>query len=400
MMSKNYWKWGLTIFCSLSGVAAVCFALLRFESLVSLLSYLSSALSPVWTGMAIAYLLCPVAQRLETQCQKALPRFARLVSVLLTLLLSLAVLAFFSAMVVPQLVRSVGGLAADLPGLLEEQYGRLRGYLSANSDTAQTLMDMVESVEDWLVSWIRSNLFSTVSSFASQLQSIGSAILNIVVAVIVAVYLLLDRERYLAQCRKLFCAVSRNPRVNRNVAESLARTDRIFRGFLSGKLFDSLIIGIICLVCLLVLRMPYALLISVIVGVTNIIPMFGPFIGAVPSAFLLLLISPRQCFVFLVFIVILQQVDGNIIGPRILGDATGLSALYVTVAMLLFGKLLGFLGMIVGVPLFAALYDIVKRSAEYALHRRGLPEETDAYRAALPAAAVGAPEVKAPENLK
>ena len=142
---------------------------------------------------------------------------------------------------------------------------------------------------------------------------------------------------------------------------------------------DSLIVGIICFVCLSLLKIPYGLLISVIVGVTNIIPMFGPFIGAVPSAFLLLLVSPAKCLVFIVFVIILQQVDGNIIGPRILGNSTGLSALYVTVAMLLFGKLMGFLGMIVGVPLFATLYYIVKRLAEYSLGKQGLPTDTDKY---------------------
>ena len=125
--------------------------------------------------------------------------------------------------------------------------------------------------------------------------------------------------------------------------------------------------------------MPYAMLISVIVGVTNIIPMFGPFIGAIPSIFLILLVSPSKCVAFLIFIVVLQQVDGNIIGPRILGNSTGLSALYVTVATLLFGKLLGFLGMIIGVPLFATLYYIVKRLAEYSLKKQNMPVDTSEY---------------------
>ena len=127
------------------------------------------------------------------------------------------------------------------------------------------------------------------------------------------------------------------------------------------------------------MKMPYALLVSVIVGVTNIIPMFGPFIGAIPSAFLILLVSPSKCLLFLVFIIILQQLDGNVIGPKILGNSTGLSALYVTVAMLLFGKLMGFMGMIVGVPLFATMYYIVKRLAEYSLSQQGMPMETAGY---------------------
>ena len=130
---------------------------------------------------------------------------------------------------------------------------------------------------------------------------------------------------------------------------------------------------------MLIFRMDYPLIISVIVGVTNIIPMFGPFIGAVPSAFLLLLVDPKQCIIFLIFIVILQQVDGNLIGPRIMGDSIGLPALYITIAILMFGSLFGFLGMIIGVPTFATLYYVVKRVSEYFLRKRGLPTETSAY---------------------
>ena len=153
----------------------------------------------------------------------------------------------------------------------------------------------------------------------------------------------------------------------------------MFGGFITGKLIDSLIVGVICYIFMLILRLDYPLIISVIIGVTNIIPMFGPFIGAVPCAFLLLLVSPKQCIIFVIFVFILQQIDGNIIGPMILGDSTGLNSFYVTVAILLFGSLFGFVGMIIGVPLFATIYYVVKRVAEYFLRRRGLPTETSAY---------------------
>ena len=175
-------------------------------------------------------------------------------------------------------------------------------------------------------------------------------------------------------------SVSKNEKFNLAVFDVLHQANHIFNGFISGKLVDSLIVGIICFIVMSLLKMPYSLLISVIVGVTNIIPMFGPIIGAVPGAFLLLMISPKQCVIFLIFIVILQQVDGNVIGPRILGNSTGVSALYVTVAILMFGKLWGFLGMLVGVPVFATLYYIVKKFAEQSLRKRGLPTETSEYQ--------------------
>ena len=378
---RNYWKLGITIFVSLSATVCFFFLIFRFGEIRAALGIIRSALQPLFVGIALAYVLCPVEKRLERLLGRAkgLGRFARPLSVLLTMIAALAILVLFCALVVPQLVDSISGLVRDLPKLLETQLEKLNRYLKSDNDAAAAVMQMIESSENSLLAWIRTNLLATVSTVATSILSMGSALINTVVSVVVTIYLLLGREHYLAQCRKLFLSVSRNERFNRAVFEALTQTNRIFNGFISGKLLDSLIVGIICFVCLSLLRMPYALLISVIVGMTNIIPMFGPFIGAVPSAFLLLLVSPMKCLIFLVFIIILQQVDGNIIGPRILGNSTGLSALYVTVAMLLFGKLMGFFGMIVGVPLFATLYYIVKRLAEYSLRKQGLPADTKEY---------------------
>ncbi|MDE5695882.1 MAG: AI-2E family transporter [Lachnospiraceae bacterium] len=378
---KRYLQIGLTIFASLAAVVAFYFIVLRYQGLKTYLDIVLLALQPVMVGIVIAYVLCPVARFLERQFRrgKRLSRAARPLSVLFTLIFAIGILGLFCALILPQVVDSIRSLVVDLPGMLEVQLTRLESYLETDSDAAATAMQMIASVETFLMTWIKENLFAAVSNVAVSVLSIGSAIVNLVVSIVVTVYLLLDRERYLGQCKKLFYAVSRNKRFNCVVMEVVHQADQIFSGFISGKLLDSLIVGIICFVCLTVLKMPYALLVSVIVGVTNIIPMFGPFIGAIPSAFLILLVSPSKCIIFLIFIVILQQLDGNIIGPRILGNSTGLSALYVTVAMLLFGKLMGFVGMIVGVPLFATLYYIVKRLAEYSLKRQGMPVSTAEY---------------------
>lgn len=378
---KQYLRMGLTIFASLAAVVVFFFFILRYQGVKSYLDIVSVALQPVMVGVVIAYVLCPVAKFLERQFRRAkgLVRAARLLSVLFTLIFAMGILGLFCALVLPQVIESIRSLVVDLPVMLETQLTKLETYLETDHDAAAAVMQMITSVETFLMTWIRENLFATVSNVAVSVLSVGSAIVNFVVSIVVTVYLLLDRERYLAQCKKLFYAVSRNKRFNRIVMETVRQTDQIFSGFISGKLLDSLIVGIICFICLTVLEMPYAPLVSVIVGVTNIIPMFGPFIGAIPSAFLILLVSPSKCIVFLIFIIILQQLDGNVIGPRILGNSTGLSALYVTVAMLLFGKLMGFVGMIVGVPLFATLYYIVKRLAEYSLRHQGMPVSTMEY---------------------
>lgn len=378
---KRYLQMGVTIFVSLAAVVAFYFIVLRYEGLKYYLDIISLALQPVIVGIVIAYVICPVAKFLERQFRRGkwLSRAARPLAVLFTLLFVIGILGLFCALILPQVVESIRSLVVDLPEMLEVQLARLESYLKEDSDAAEAVMQMITSVETFLMTFIKENLFAAVSNVAGSVLSVGSAIVNLVVSIVVTVYLLLDRERYLGQCRKLFYAVSRNKRFNRAVMEVLHQTDQIFSGFISGKLLDSLIVGVICFACLTVLKMPYALLVSVIVGVTNIIPMFGPFIGAIPSAFLILLVSPSKCIVFLIFIIILQQLDGNVIGPRILGNSTGLSAFYVTVAMMLFGKLMGFVGMIVGVPLFAALYYIVKRLAEYSLGQQGLPVGTAAY---------------------
>ncbi len=371
----------ITNFLTLAAAIALLFALLHLGEITSGISAFFSALEPLWVGMAFAYLLCPVASFFEEKLShfKIMSRFARPLSVLIT---SLAVLAFFSllcAVLLPQLITSVSELAGSLPRLVEAQLQRLQKFLASNNQFASKSTELIESAENMLVTWIKTNLLNTVYNIATSVMTVGSAIINLLLSFIIMIYLLLDRERYINQCRKMFHTVSRNERFNEAVHDTLHQANKMFGGFISGKLIDSLIVGVICFVFMLILRMPYALIISVIVGVTNVIPMFGPFIGAIPSAFLLLLVSPKQCIIFLIFIIVLQQVDGNVIGPRIIGDSIGLSALYITIAILIFGSLFGFIGMIIGVPLFATVYYVVKRVAEYSLRKRGLPTETSAY---------------------
>lgn len=371
------------------GVIVLLFVVFRFQVIKELFSLFISVLQPLWAGILMAYLLYPFANFLEKQCAKVkwLAKAARPISVLLTAVIVLAVVSLLFAVLIPQLWQSSVELATNLPSLLEAQSNKLQAFMQTDNEAAQVLSNVLESTENSVVTWIKTNLltwlrtnfFNTVYNLASSVMTVGSALVSIMLAIIITIYLLLGRERYVGQCRKLFHAVSKNERFNREVHETIEQANKIFSGFISGKLLDSLIVGIICFICLSIMRMPYALLISVIVGVTNIIPMFGPFIGAIPSAFLLLLVSPKQCLIFIVFIIILQQVDGNVIGPRIIGNTTGISALYVTIAILIFGKLFGFIGMILGVPMFATIYYIVKRFTEHSLKQQGLPVETAAY---------------------
>ena len=230
---KSYFRLGITIFSSLAVTILFFFLILRFQDISSYIGFILSAIQPVVIGMVFAYLLCPVAKFLERQCRriKILTPAARLISVLLTILLAFGVLGMFCALILPQLVDSVRSLVEDLPHLLEVQLTRLSTYLESDSEAADTVMQMITSMETSLMSWIKTNLFATVSTVASSVLSIGSALVNLVVSVIVTIYLLLEREHYIAQCRKLFYAVSRNKRFNCVVMETMHQVNQIFSGF-------------------------------------------------------------------------------------------------------------------------------------------------------------------------
>ena len=209
-------------------------------------------------------------------------------------------------------------------------------------------------------------------------MSLLSSIWNIVLGLIVSIYLLIDKEKFCALSRKITCALFNEE--HSQVAIDLAhRTNDTFGKFLSGKIIDSAIIGILTFIILTIFKMPYTILISVIIGITNIIPFFGPFFGAIPSFVIIMFVSPVKALWFLLIILIIQQLDGNVIGPKILGDSIGISAFWILFALLVAGKILGLVGMIIGVPLFAIIYSIIKDITESKLRKKGLPTETSDY---------------------
>lgn len=371
----------LTQFSILAAAIALYFVFLRFDVVSSVLQTGINAVAPVIVGFAIAYILRPAAVWLEKKLSgvKRIGKMARGISVAVVLLAAVSIVWGFCAIVIPQLMESVKGLIAVLPGQMAALAEKIEEYLSTNEEAAAQFEQIAQSVQNYLAQWVQTNLLGSITSLIGNVVGMFSMLVSLFLSLIVALYLLLGWERYGAQCKKLFLAYSSNETFNQAVFESAAHINGIFNGYIIGKILDSAIIGAICFVGMIILRMPYSLLISVIVGVTNVIPVFGPFIGAIPSAFLILLVSPAQCVAFLVFILVLQQADGNVIGPRILGDSTGLSALYVTLSILLFGKLLGFVGMVLGVPVFAALYYLVKRITEQRLKEKKLPTQTEEY---------------------
>ena len=285
-------------------------------------------------------------------------------------------------MLIPELVKSIRDLIITLPGQLNNVVDWFN-HLQA-SDTAMGILmrNALEEGTTTLQNWLRTDLMPQVNTIMSNLTvgvlNILNEVLNFLIGLIVSVYLLFSKEQYSAQCKKMTYAFLKTNHANM-LLHLTKKSNEIFGGFIIGKIIDSAIIGVLCFIGLSLIKMPYTLLVSVIVGVTNVIPFFGPYIGAIPSAFLILLSDPKKGLYFIIFILVLQQIDGNVIGPKILGNSTGLSPFWVVFSILIGGGMFGFVGMIMGVPTFAVIYYIISMITSQRLERKNLPLTTVHY---------------------
>lgn len=371
------------------------FTFYKLDTIKEILGQLSSILRPFTFGFVVAYLLLPI---FNTLVRKTNPWFSRvirnpqkaksfnklfcsLISVTFFLLIVVALLS----MVLPQLAESVMGLLEKLPEYLNRTEEWLTVHLFSNNPILEgNVQQLYASVSSSLMEWANTQLVpqllevmkgNFVGSFVSNTISFLKTVL---VGFISAVYMLNSKDTFSAQGKKLIYSMFHTDTAN-VILENIRFVHKIFGGFITGKLLDSLIIGLITFFAMSILQMPYVLLISVIIGVTNIIPFFGPFIGAIPSTLLIILVSPLQGVYFVIFILILQQFDGNILGPKILGDSTGLASFWVMFAILLFGGMFGFAGMVVGVPLFAVIYSAVSGLVNRSLGKKKLSVQTADY---------------------
>ncbi len=388
--------WVFTI-CLLIGIAVW-----RFSALLGILKKIISVLAPILYGIIIAYLLSPLMLWMERKCSKILekkkphPIIKRTVSVAFAVLVLLAGLTGVVAMVMPELYSSLKNLMSSLPdymtsatgwvtkkiGLLQEDQPQMYGFLNSTWENLQNkLVNFATEFQPKLETLSSgADILSTITSGAF---TVVNALKNFFLGIIVAVYLLFHKENYQAQIRKILYALLPDRKVHR-VLQIGSHVSHNFMHFLLGKTLDSFIIGMMCFIGLTIFHMPYTALISLIVGVTNIIPFFGPFIGAIPSGILVLLSDPSKVILFAIFILILQQFDGNILGPKILGDSLGLPMVWVMFAIFVGGGIFGFIGMVAFVPLFAALYTFVSDMISERLSSKGLPCTTESYMTGEP----------------
>lgn len=338
-----------------------------------------SVFTPFIMGFVIAYLFNFILEFYEEKLLKNLKKknIRRLLGVLLTYITAFFMFILFLEFVFPQVLDSIIGIVNDMPVYIKEVSDyilKLEQKLDLPDDLKKILMSKWTEFMDFMLVF-GTNLLPKIGNFT---KTLVSSIWNIILALIISIYLLIDKEQLLALVTKITKSLLSEERASRFV-ELVHRGDNIFGKFLSGKVLDSLIVGVLTFVVLSIVKMPYASLIAFIIGVTNIIPFFGPFIGAVPSFFIIVFQSLPMALWFILIIFVIQQIDGNIIGPKILGDSLGISAFWILFSLLIAGKLFGFIGLVIGVPLFVFIYSIIKDNVEARLKLKELPTETAAY---------------------
>ena len=401
-IDKKYKYWGITLFLVICACIFFYYMLFHGVKIQSAIHKISRTLMPIFFGFGIAYILTPVLNLIENKiliplskkrknqpknAQKSKKRI-RALAILLNEIFMLLIIYGLFAMLIPQLTKSIQSIVFQSSTYLKNitnwinniavKYPDIQNFLNSNHLQFDT-----ESIVNWIndnvdVEKYLSNFGNYFSLFYNSVYGIVITVFNFIIGIIISIYLLASKETFAGQAKKAVYAFCEKSTANRFIKD-MHFVHRTFINFISGKIFDSIIIGLLCFIGTTLIGTPYPILISVIIGVTNIIPFFGPYLGAIPSALFILVIDPIQCFYFIIFILVLQQIDGNIIGPKILGDSTGLSSFWVIFSITIFGGMFGVFGMIIGVPVFAVIFAMSRTMINRMLKTKGLPVETGKY---------------------
>lgn len=392
---KKYLYWGMTAMVVIGVSIVLFFLMFRGANFKDGISRLISICMPVLDGFILAYLMTPILNFIEKlilrfvlkKSRKELgnrkQKYLRGVSVCITLLLVWLVLYSFFSVVVPQVLRSIQSIVLQFPAYVNNLTLWLESVLADNPQVELYINNMINTytpeLKDWLNGTLLPQMNLAIRAVSSYAINVLVAVWNLILGLIISIYLMNSKEKFVGQAKEIVYSLFDIGRAN-DIVDDCRFIHRTFGGFLSGKLLDSLIIGVLCFIGTNIIGTPYALLISVIIGVTNIIPFFGPYLGAIPSAILVLMIDPMQCLYFLIFILVLQQFDGNFLGPKILGGSTGLSSFWVIFSITIFGGVMGVPGMVIGVPTFAVIYAMIRRRVHRGLRKKNLPTDTEQYK--------------------
>lgn len=392
-IDKKHISLGITSFLVVA--SSICFYYLLFhgDRFLGKINAILVIASPVIYGIIFAYLLTPIVNSIEkklliplftksSEMNSKKKKWMRFLSVLMTVIIVILFIYGFFSILIPNVISSVKSISFAFPIYVNNLMHFADKYFEANPDIEALFNQLVSTysveIDKYLNNTIIPQMESLLKTVSLSLISVLKAMWNLIIGLIISIYVLCSKEIFAGQSKKIIYAIFSIKTANSLIKDFRFISDT-FIGFISGKIVDSIIIGIICFIGTSLLKIPYALLVSVIVGITNIIPFFGPYLGAIPSAILILMINPIKCITFIIFILILQQVDGNFIGPKILGQSTGLSGFWVIFSITIFGGLFGFLGMIIGVPFFAVVYAMTRRIIDRMLKKRNLPISTSEY---------------------
>lgn len=396
-LNNKYVRWGLTAFVVIA--ASICFYYLIFhiKNFKANLAVIAEILMPIVFGLVMAYLLTPVLNFIDHRiliplCNKIgikdtvkRNKVLRGISILITSFLFFFLIYALVAMLLSQIVPSIQSIVANFDTYLSNIMAWLDELLASNPEIKDYVAKNIDKYSNELELWLNNTVLTKTSELIktisiSVLSTLG-VLWDFILGFIISIYVLANKESFAGQAKKIIYALFERDSAN-IVINNFRFTHKTFIGFVGGKILDSAIIGVLCFVGTSLLQLPYAVLVSVIIGVTNIIPFFGPFLGAIPTTILIFVVDPSHplnCVYFVLFILALQQFDGNILGPKILGNSTGITGFWVIFSITLFGGLFGVLGMVVGVPLFAVIYATVKAFVNEALRKKNMPEETAAY---------------------
>lgn len=371
---------GITSFLVVISSISFAFILFKIEDIGQLIKTIFGIIQPIVIGLALAYVINPLIVYLEKRLKIAFKNFenkkvffglTRGLSIFIVFLFLIIFIYILGKIVVPELMTNIMNVVNAVPGQTRIAIEYLNQKMSENTELAAIVDRTMNEAVSYLTNWLKNDMPEQISTIISGVVGVAGTLLDIIIGLIITVYVLMSKETFNRQAKKVIYAIF-NKEHSEIIINTAIHSDRIFGGFISGKIIDSLIIGVLCFIGLTILKMPYTALVSVIVGITNVIPFFGPYVGAVPSAILILLADPSKGIIFIIFILVLQQVDGNIIGPKILGESTGLSPFWVIFSILFGGGLFGVVGMIIGVPTFAVIYYVIKTLINYKLKVKGI----------------------------
>lgn len=375
-----YFYKGLTIFGALGAAIILYFLCLRIEDLLGLFYKIFSILSPIVIGLLFAYFLNPLVAFFEKKVviqvlnkfykkRKKNSKIERALSIFITYFIVLSILFLAVKFVIPNLLDSLQIMITNIPIYVNNIYDYLQDFLKNNRDFASLIDALTSDITEYVTNIMVPSSNTIMTSITTGITGIVNGVINVIIGLIVSIYLIYDKESFLEGTKRVLKALLPSKGYD-TVITTLNYTDKIFGGFMMAKIIDSLIIGVITFFVSTVFKIPYALIISIIVGITNIIPYFGPFLGAIPCAALLLLIDPTKCLTFIIAIFLIQQFDGNILGPKLIGNKTGIKSFWVLFSILLFGGIFGFIGMIFGVPVFAVIYSVFVTAIDKKLDKR------------------------------